>query len=359
MRINIVSITRQGGSWNRKICELLNRRGHCCKGAAFPEIAEEFGLMPVNQTLSRWTEDSMREADAVVFISAVGIAVRSIAPFIRDKYTDPAVIAMDECGCYVIALLSGHVGGANELAVQIAEEIGAEPVVTTATDQNRCFAVDIFAVKNHLKITDRILAKKISAAVLKGERIGLWSEIPLEGKLSKELFRMEKLSGIFDFRYGIAAGIPAHDLEEKNDGDILWLVPQTIYLGIGCRKGVSAEAVESFVLRQLRENGMRIEQVRAVSSIDRKRNEAGLVEFCEKYQLPFTVFSAKELDEAVGEFSVSEFVKKTVGVENVCERAAVKASKEGWIILSKRAENGITLAAAETKPGFGGYLRIE
>ena len=120
----------------------------------------------------------------IIFIGATGIAVRSIAPFVKDKLTDSPVIVIDELGQFVIPLLSGHVGGANALAQEISQAIGATPVITTATDINKVFAVDVFAEKNGLRLLDKSKIKTVSSKILKGETIIIKSEIdgvPFEG----------------------------------------------------------------------------------------------------------------------------------------------------------------------------------
>ena len=126
--------------------------------------------------LSEWTKEAFLRDDALIFVGACGIAVRSIAPYVRDKFQDPAVVCVDEAGQFVIPLLSGHVGGANRLAEMVASGIGAVPVVTTATDVEKKFAVDMFAKDHGFVITDRKLAKEISADILAGEPVGVFSD---------------------------------------------------------------------------------------------------------------------------------------------------------------------------------------
>ena len=123
--------------------------------------------------LSEATAKWFHQADALIFIAATGIAVRCIAPFVQDKFRDPAVLVMDENGKFVISLMSGHAGGANRLCGLLAETVGAQPVITTATDGRGLFAVDVFSAENGLQISDRTIAKQISARVLAGETLGI------------------------------------------------------------------------------------------------------------------------------------------------------------------------------------------
>ena len=190
-KFSIISFTEQGNQRNLELLQYLNNQGHDCRGYTAQRYGNPFDektdekkeLLRLDHSLGEWTEKQFSESDGLVFIGATGIAVRAIAPCLKDKFQDPAVVVMDEKAKFVIPLLSGHVGGANELAVQIGEVTGAVPVLTTATDVNRKFAVDVFARNQNLLITDRRLAKEISAAVLKEEPVGLFSDFPIEGNL--------------------------------------------------------------------------------------------------------------------------------------------------------------------------------
>ena len=141
-------------------------------------------LDPISVSTSQWAGEQFQAGkEGVIFVGACGIAVRSIAPYIAGKKTDPAVLVIDECGKFVIALLSGHLGGANELALRCAGYLKAVPVVTTATDLHSRFAVDVFAKKNGCAIFHMKAAKEASAALLAGESIGFYSEFPWDGEL--------------------------------------------------------------------------------------------------------------------------------------------------------------------------------
>lgn len=299
-----------------------------------PEIYEKKSL---TQCVGEWFE----RVDAIIFICAAGIAVRSIAPYIKHKSVDPAVIVLDESGKFCISLLSGHAGGANELAGRISKLIGAVPVITTATDMENKFAVDEFARKNNLVITDWKLAKEFSAGILAGENMGIISEMPVLGKIPEELHFYEGRShnekiGVFisnKFNFN-----PPFDRT-------LQLVPKNIAAGIGCRKGVSAAQITEAVRSCLMEENIRTEALCMAASIDLKKNEEGLNAFCEDMGIPFNTYSPEELRGVEGEFSSSEFVEKVTGVSNVCERSAAAAS-EGKLICGKKVYNGVTVALA-------------
>ncbi|MDU7709681.1 MAG: cobalamin biosynthesis protein CbiG, partial [Clostridium sp.] len=177
--IVIFSFTEEGCRLNRKLNALLAKAGYKCGSYTTERFAAGFGMKTMDQDLKQWIGERWGRC-SFLFIGAAGIAIRYIAPWVADKYRDSAVLSMDEKGGFVIPLLSGHVGGAVRLAMLIAEQTGAVPVVTTATDVQNKFAVDVFAKENHLHIGSRRLAKEISAAVLEGKKIGFYSAYPVE-----------------------------------------------------------------------------------------------------------------------------------------------------------------------------------
>jgi cobalt-precorrin 5A hydrolase len=203
------------------------------------------------------------EVDALVFICACGIAVRAVAPYVQSKLKDPAVVVCDETGRFAISLLSGHAGGANALAEEIAAQIGALPVVTTASD--------------------------------------------------------------------------CHDVNRAKN----------LVIGIGCRRGLSAEAIERAVTVMLWREIIPLSRVVEVATIDLKRDEAGLLGFAAAHGIPLRFCSAEELRNVPGEFAASERVLEATGVGNVCERAAALCGGKGKLVMKKNAKDGVTVAAFE------------
>lgn len=288
--------------------------------------------------LSQWTEERFAAGDDLIFVGAAGIAVRSIAPFLRDKRSDPAVLVMDEGGRFVIPILSGHVGGANALAHRVAQAIGAVPVITTATDVNGRFAVDQWAAEHDISIPNPAAAKAISAALLAGKTVGFWSELP-HGPLPQ----------------GVAEGImiPGFALTCQEDSRFpagaLVLHPKLLTIGVGCKRGVQAECLEKALTSALSERNLSQDSIAALATIDRKRDEPGLLELAQKWRLPLRCFSAEELNAVPGAFTQSAFVRSVTGVDNVCERSAVLAAEGGELLVPKRAGDGITVAIAQKK----------
>ena len=169
--------SRSGAREQQAVCPAVQppRIELHAKTEALPAIFDPRSLCDI---VGEWFTTS--EADAIIFVGATGIAVRAIAPFIHGKAVDPAVLVIDEAGRYVISLLSGHLGGANALARTAAALIEAEPVITTATDAESAFAVDTFAKENGFLLTDLRKAKEVSAKVLRGEKLRIYSDIPME-----------------------------------------------------------------------------------------------------------------------------------------------------------------------------------
>ena len=339
MKVALISFTRQGAVTCRNIETGLTAAGYECVAYGKDPFAGEAGILPLEISLAAWTAEAFPGSDALVFVGACGIAVRAIAPHLRDKTVDPAVVVVDETGKYAISLLSGHLGGANDIAAEIAELIGAEPVITTATDLNGKFAVDDWAKRSGLEIGDMKLAKEISAAVLSGETVGVFSDFPIEGELPDELKYASE--GRIGFRISIRDGGGPF---EKT----LRLIPKTVSVGIGCRKEIPFGAVEELFEKVLKEQDISVKAVERICSIDIKKGEAALKQLAEKLGVPLLVFSAEELENAAGVFTPSEFVNRITGVDNVCERAAALGSR-GELIVKKQALNGVTIAIAARK----------
>ena len=297
--------------------------------------------------LSAWTEEHFSQSDALIFIGAIGIALRAIAPYIKTKTKDPAVVVVDELGQFSIPVLSGHIGGANELALQVSEILDAIPVITTATDINNVFAIDTWAKSQGLKIFNPECIKLVSSKLLKGEDIHIKTEYPIKGNVPKNVY-LNDLNGS-ESDYDVI--ISHNDYENEYKKDVLFLIPQIITAGIGCRKDISFEIIERNVLNALEKEKCHILALNSIASIDKKANEKGILEFAKKYDLPFNTHSAKELNSLEGDFTKSEFVKRVVQVDNVCERSAIIESKGRLIRRKDTGEgDGVTIALAITDP---------
>ena len=331
MKAAFISLTEKGKELSLRIAQtadFISAERFCLRSHS------DFGSRCF-EDMAGLVSDIFHRYDALVFVCACGIAVRSIAPHIQSKTSDPAVVVIDEGGSFAIPILSGHLGGANALAQRLAELLGAQAVITTATDIGGHFSPDSFAVANGLIMTDMDAAKKITAAVLSGEKVGFVSEYECVA-LHKELSEDK------DCRTGLYIGSKAI----KPFSVTLRLIPKNIVLGIGCKRGTECEAIESAVISALKKADIPIERVTVAATADIKANEQGLLSFCKKFGLKFHTYSAQELMEVKGSFTVSEFVRAVTRADNICERSAVKCSG-GKLILRKTASNGVTVAVAE------------
>jgi cobalt-precorrin 5A hydrolase len=331
MRINAIAFSTNG-------CRTAIRLKE-----AFPEEdirifaktqCDTLGVERIEEKTSVWTGESFKECDAIVFIGAIGIAVRYIAPYIRSKAVDPAVIGMDEHAHWTVALLAGHIGGANALTARIAERLGSEPIITTATDLNGKFSVDTFATVNNLRIMGLKTAQDVSVRVLDGGFVGFTTEIPVQGDLPAGL----TLADSGEFGVSIST-----DIEKKPFGTTMRLVPMDIILGVGCKRDTDPAKLREFVSSVLKEDGIPDQRIGAVCSIDLKKDEAAILELAKNYRVPAKFFTSEELLELEGEFSKSDFVKSVTAVDCVCERSSIRPFG-GEIIRRKTAKDGMTLA---------------
>ena len=300
MRAALFAFSRGGCATARRVMAALPEATFVCYTM---ERFEEPDFLPLDKTVYGASFSSM---DALIFVAACGIAVREIAPYVKSKKTDPAVVCIDEAGRFVIPLLSGHIGGANALAERMAEKLGATAVVTTATDVRGKFSVDAWAARHGCAISDMGLAKAVSAAILERD-VPLCSQYPLPSSLPAGTFAAE--DGALGFFIGWRIKAPF--------SSTLRLIPRVLRVGVA---------------------------IRGVYSIDLKQDEAGLLTACEKNNWPVHFYTAQQLRDVAGNFTPSDFVRSVTGVDNVCERAALLDAEK--LIVQKTARDGVTVAVA-------------
>lgn len=369
-RVVVISYTEAGAQLNKRISCYLTESGDVAVSCRY---GEDFHA----------TKDLLRQewrrTSAFIFVGAVGIAVRHIAPLLEDKLHDPAVLAADEQGGFVIPVLSGHIGGGVALARNVADMLDAQAVITTATDVRNCFAVDVFAKDNHLLFPDPTAIRKISSAVLRGEKIEVRTQIPISGTVP---------AGVTVYQETYAtesdctndSGPDCHDMTHDvriryADKAEIYRMPLCPYIvGIGCKKGKSGEELLEMLAQICVRYGIGLSRIAALTSIDLKKEETGIWELSRKLSVPYEVFSAEELEQTAGSVNASAFVKQTVGVDNVCERSALCLARQ-WsgadigkdsgkehrpesaeqngsyeLLVTKQARGGITIAIARFYP---------
>ena len=283
--------------------------------------------------LADWTDAQFAQSDALIFVGAVGIAVRAIAPHCRSKAADPAVVVLDEGGRFAIPLLSGHLGGANDLARRLAAVCGAVPVITTATDGRGVFAVDEWAKRQNCAVAEPERIRHVSGALLAGQTVCFASDWPIHGTPP--------------------AGVAPADAPDRADfaltltpaGEALHIIPRIAVVGVGCKRGTPADTLEAAWADFCAEHHFAPQSVTRAASIDLKKNEPGLAAFCRANGWDMEFYAAEALRAVPGQFTASGFVKSVTGVDNVCERAAVLASG-GALLIGKWAHDGVTFAVA-------------
>ena len=359
MQVSIISFTDRGQQLAElladRLCGTASRCGRDC-------------------SLSEWVRDAFDDSDALIYVGAVGICVRTIAPYIKSKIHDPAVVVIDETGRYVIPVLSGHLGGANDLARRIARLTGAVPVITTATDLACAFSVDAWARLQGCAVENPGRIKSVSSKILAGDDIVIVSDYPISGEVPEHVIvrvcrDAESRNACIRGRnccpgmYGNIdernerSSCEAEDADavltihrrDSGNGQILRIVPRIVCAGVGCRRGIPARSIKNAIRMAFEEACISENALCGVFSIDIKADEKGLREFCDSRKLPLVTFSAEDLMSVTGKFTQSAFVKEITGADNVCERSAVlgaDSDSEESLIFRKHAYDGVTVALA-------------
>lgn len=321
MRIACLTFTSNG----EKIAERIkNNLVHSVDIFKRPELS--MGLHEVCAEL-------FNSYEGIIFISSTGIAVRLSAPHIKDKTKDPAVIVVDDLGKFSISLLSGHIGGANSLALEVAKGIDAQPVITTASDGRGIDAVDVFAKRNSLIINNMEDAKKITAIMIEGKDIGLISEVNLE--LNYKNISNQNAEGFI---------IVSSNKNIECSKPYCLLTPRNLNLGIGCRKGKTEEEILEAVYSVFHENNLNIRGIKAIGTIELKQDEPGLIEACSRLNCSLKALTNEEVQSVQHMFKQSKFVDSKVGVTAVAEPCAYLLG--GEIIVQRVALNGVTVAVS-------------
>ena len=283
----------------------------------------------VSSDVYKWTSDNFVEGNALIYVGAAGIAVRALSGLPKDKLSDCPVIVIDDVGRFVIPILSGHAGSANKLAEIIASLLDAIPVITTSSDVNDVFSVDTYAVENRMTIAEKSGIKKVTSRALENKKVTL---------------------SIKDYPPEYPVDVIVAD--ETDAEHLLLLKPKMYTVGLGMKKDKNPTEVEEFFLYTLKENTIDVSDIYALCTIDIKEDEPAILNLRDKYRIPVLSFDAELLKKAPGEYTASEFVRETTGVDNVCERSAVLGAGTGSeLVLRKTAKNGMTIAIAK-RPGF-------
>ncbi|MCX6089253.1 MAG: cobalt-precorrin 5A hydrolase [Candidatus Atribacteria bacterium] len=363
MKIAVIAITRNGSRLGEKLREMLGGDLYI-QERFWQEInrerpLEKSRIYPLEGHFIEFIHTIFNRYDGLIFLSAVGIAVRSIAGVLRKKTTDPAVVVLDEQGKFAVSLLSGHLGGANELAARVAELLRAVPVVTTASDGIGCEGIEVTAKKMGLFMEKFADLKKVTSSIVNGEKVGFLMDSAFPARKIEEIREKYKSTSAFfcneinfddpdSFSNRISPDTAALVYITDSNIDLpdipcIILRPRSIVLGVGTKKGAGVEDFFALVNQVLKNLDLSESSIGSVATIDRKQQEECIEKFTRFYELPLIIYSTVQLIEVEDRFPVSSFVKSEVGVGSVARPSAYLASSCGEE-LGYYKERGITLA---------------
>jgi cobalt-precorrin 5A hydrolase/precorrin-3B C17-methyltransferase len=304
------------------------------------EIVKFFPQAKVCKFSQDEVKRSWEDASAFLFIMATGIVVRTIAPLIKNKKEDPAVLVIDEEGKHVIPLLGGHQARANELATTLATLINANPVITTSSDINNLPALDLWIERCQLFIQNPSILPKIMSKFIENRKIKIHINSDLiRVPIFPDHFQVVKEAEIADII------ITNKKLELELNEDQLILIPRNLVVGLGFHDWVTSNEIEEAVKKVFIDEGLYFEALKGVATLEKKAKNEALQEFSRNYRLRVFSYTPEELQEVKG-LSFSPIVERAVGVSSVCEQSAILAS-QGKLIVPKRVFKDITIAVAE------------
>lgn len=347
MKLAIVAITSRGAELARRLGSRLPQAS-----VYLPEkFRGEDDCRYFDQPLAVWLPGLFADVEQLVCIMATGIVVRILGRELKGKDQDPAVVVMDEAGQFAISLLSGHLGGANDLARQLGALCGAAPVITTATDVNNLPAWDQAARDAGLLVEPVAHLKTLNRLLLDGEKIAL---VDQRRRIAGAFAGVPAVTLYDNFAAAMRSGVAGlvfvthrHLPHLQNQAEMLALRPRDLVVGIGCNRGTSCEEIETAVRNKLKQAFLAFASIASIASIDAKRDESGLLEFAEKHRLPLEFHSADELNRVDVPSPVSPHAQQAVGAKGVCEPAARLSSGMGELLVRKQKIGNLTLAVAE------------
>jgi len=303
-------------------------------------ISEKFELKyNCFESIKNFVDDNWNNTKSFVFIMSAGIVARSIAHLLIDKTSDPAVVVIDEKGKNVISLLSGHLGGANELTSIIAEILEANPVITTASDVNELPAFDELARLNNFYVKNLKLLKDVAVKILEKEDVLIYSDVNVKIILPDNLKIKKEFSKKIDLI-----------ISERNFTENLpQLVPKNIIIGIGCRKGTSYEKINAVLNKVILNNKIEKNSICKIATVPLKSDEPGILKLAKELEAGIEIISFESIKKIEDQFSGSPFVESITGVKAVAEPSGYIAAKKPEVIVKKFASDGVTIALVKDK----------
>lgn len=323
-RLAVLALSRGGCALGRQLADALGGDFFSCKGRLSTVMTE---IWP--------------EYRAIVCIMATGIVVRTIAPLLRDKYQDPAVVVCDEAGRFAISLLSGHLGGANELAHRVAAATGGQAVLTTASDVLGHTALDLWCREWGLTPASTTALTRAMGKLVDRGTLTLWSRYPLP----------ELPADLVPAAARATADLVVDSRTDACEGGAL-LHPKALVIGIGCNRGTAAAAIAQAVEATCRHHRLAPQAIARLASIDLKQDEIGLLEYAGQQSLAIAFFSKERLNRVEG-IAASEAVLRATGAKGVAEPAALLAAgSASTLLVPKMKWTEVTTAVAEIADPF-------
>ena len=348
MKIAIATINDPSLNAAKKLLPYLQK--HECHVFNKSQDTQEFGAeFHIFKKVDDILPTAWAEFDAIIFIMATGAVIRKIAPHLKDKATDPAVLIMTLDLKRIIPLLSGHLGGANELANELCKQIdGCVNFVTTASDQIKVLAFDMFAKKYDYAISNLKSLAEVSNAIINKKQVQVVTyPCMIEALKAFEGYKEENFifcspDELEQFREDIPT---VYITPQKLPNSSLQIQPQEISLGLGMNRNTSKEEIANAVKRFCYEHGLELSQVSKLASFSAKSDEVGLLEYAKEIQKELEFFDEDAINALTHDFSPSQ-ATKFFNIKGVAEPAALLASKHKTLFLNKRIYGGVTIAAS-------------
>ena len=336
MRVAIISLSEEGLKLSKKLKSILDEDSTIIKTDLFyKNVKKNFNI-------------GFSEYDEIIAIMATGIVIRSINNLIVSKTTDPGVINIDEKGEFVVSLLSGHIGGANNFTRKISNYLGAKEVITTSTDLNNKIAIDYLSNLFYLKISNSKKILDFNKAILKDKKIKL-----LFNKKTNLTYLIDFINSknIKEYEISYDENVLENEVKCMVDKSTLSLFERELVLGIGCKKGKSCNDILIGVKKALNDLNLPITRINTISTGEMKINEKGIIDLSNHLKLPLKFVDLEELKLFKSkDLSTSEFVKSKFGIEGVSEQSAmIVAGFDSKLIYKKTAFNGVTIAFSISK----------
>ena len=344
MKISVISFTRAGAVKNLEVTGLLQEKKHQAASFSWHKYTGR-KLIPF-QKLDQLLYDLWDKQDAFVFLSDTELAMRAIIPHLSEPGKGPAVFVMDEKGQFVLTLLEGALAGAADWCMQFAQMLDAVGVVTGKSREADLFSLDAFAYKNRLHIQDVYRINAIKEKLKAGEKIGIYSDYPIEGVLPEGFVPVGEMAGRNVERLPVPeVGIAVtDDWEAAHFAKECRLYPKNLVMAVYCDRGKTAEELDLFIGSALTEAHLSRERICAVFSIEEKAQEQGILELAERMEIPFFTYTLRQL---AGSRMQRTDVTSGVPLAVLCDRCAILGSGQGNLKIAHKMADGMMIAVCE------------